>query len=260
MGMFVRASVTCVAVYVLLLPVAGNVFAAPSLNTIIETVKESNDESAASQKKIDELSDKARQLYDDYKLVVQEATSLEVYNKHVSTLIESQKNELLSLQKQLDEVAVTAREIVPLLLRMLDSLDKFVELDIPFLLDERKKRLSSLHEMISRADITVAEKYRRIMEAYLVELDYGRTIEAYESQIETGGMSRAVNFLRIGRIFLAFQTPDKSDMGVWNNSSRQWDVLDSDYSSSITAGLRIARRQAAPDLIRLPLPSPEKLQ
>jgi hypothetical protein len=114
--------------------------------------------------------------------------------------------------------------------------------------------------MMTRADVTVAEKYRRIMEAYMVELEYGRTIEAYESDVEENAKTRSVNFLRVGRIFLAYQTPDKSEMGVWNNVTRQWDALDSDYRASISKGLRIANRQAAPDLLRLPLSSAERLQ
>lgn len=260
MRMFVSTMGLVVSACVVLFPVSGNVASAPDLNTIVDTVKASNEKSAASQRTIDALSDKAKQLYVDYRLVVQEKKSLEVYNRHVENLLVSQKNELVALQKQLEEVDVTSREIVPLLLRMLDSLGKFVELDIPFLVDERKKRLSDLRVMMTRADVTVAEQYRRLMEAYLVELEYGRTIEAYESQLEVDGKIRSVNFLRVGRIMLAYQTPDKSEIGIWINSSRQWGPLDSDYHSSITTGLRIARRQAAPDLLRLPLPSPERAQ
>lgn len=246
--------------FALLFSVAGNIFAAPGLSDIVNTVQSSNKRATASQKRIDALSDKARQLYDEYRLVVQETESLQTYNRHVETLVKSQKNEFVSLQNQLDEIDVTSREIVPLLLKMLDSLEKFVQLDIPFLSEERSKRVSDLRHMMTRADVTVAEQYRRIMEAYLVELEYGRTIEAYESVLEANGKMRSVNYLRVGRIMLVYQTPDKSEMGVWNNVSRQWDNLDSDYQASISTGLRIARRQAAPDLLRLPLPSPERAQ
>ena len=259
MKMFVNASKFLVA-FALLFSVVCNLAAAPGLNTIVDTVQVSNKKAAASQKRIDALSDKARQLFDDYRLVVQETESLQTYNRHVETLVKSQKNEFVSLQKQLDEIDVTSREIVPLLIKMLDSLDKFVQLDAPFLSEERSKRMSDLRHMMTRADVTVAEQYRRIMEAYLVELEYGRTIEAYESVLEKNGKIRSVNYLRVGRIMLAYQTPDKSEMGIWNNVSRQWDNLDSDYQASISKGLRIARRQAAPDLLRLPLPSPERLQ
>lgn len=242
----------------LLFLTTGNVAAEVGLADLINKVESSNKKSAESQRKIDALSDKSRKLYDDYRQVVQEKESLKTYNEHVETLIKSQKNELASLQLQLSEIDITSREIVPFLLRMLGSLEKFVQLDVPFLAEERNKRISDLQQMMPRADVSVAEKYRRIMEAYLVELDYGRTIEAYESELDKNGKTRSVNYLRVGRIMLAYQTLDKAEMGVWNNSSKQWDDLDSDYRSSINTGLRIARRQAAPALLRLPLPTPEK--
>jgi hypothetical protein len=258
MKIFVNSS-RLLAGSVLLFPLAFNV-AAADLNELVNTVQTNNKKLSASQQKVNALSDQARKLYDEYKLVVQEKESLQSYNQHVETLVKSQKNELASLQVQLDEIDITSREIIPLLSRMMDSLDKFVQLDIPFLSEERNKRITDLRHMMTRADVTVAEKYRRIMEAYLVELEYGRTIEAYESELEENAKTRSVNFLRVGRIFLAYQTPDKSEMGVWNIVTRQWDALDSDYQASISKGLRIANRQAAPDLLRLPLSSPERVQ
>jgi hypothetical protein len=41
--------------------------------------------------------------------------------------------------------------------------------------------------MMTRADVTNAEKFRRIMEAYQIENDYGNTIEAYRANIELEG-------------------------------------------------------------------------
>lgn len=258
MKIFINASIFLAATG-LLFSVSGKVVSV-ELNDIVNTVQSSNKNATESQRRIDALSDKARKLYDEYKLVEQEKESLQTYNRHVEELINSQTNELASLQVQLDEIDITSREIIPLLLRMVGSLDKFVQLDIPFLSQERNKRVADLRHMMTRADVTVAEKYRRIMEAYLVELEYGRTIEAYESELDQNGKTRSVNYLRVGRIFLAYQTPDKSDMGVWNKATKQWDELGSGYQSSINKGLRIASRQAAPDLLRLPLPSPERMQ
>ena len=67
-----------------------------------------------------------------------------------------------------------------------------------------------------------------------------------------------VNFLRVGRIALVYQALDESEAGVWNQRSRRWEPLDGSFGSAIRDGLRIARKQVAPDLIRLALPAPER--
>ena len=56
---------------------------------------------------------------------------------------------------------------------------------------------------------------------------------------------------------LYYQRLDGSETGYWNKESSQWQLLDSRYSSAILKGLRIARKEAAPNLLTLPLPAAE---
>jgi hypothetical protein len=109
-----------------------------------------------------------------------------------------------------------------------------------------------------RADVTESEKYRNIMEAYQIENEYGRTIEAYRSTLAQDDKEVTVDFLRVGRIALIYQTLDESEAGVWNQQTRSWEPLDRSFRSAIRDGLRIARKQSAPDLIRLPLLAPKR--
>ena len=83
------------------------------------------------------------------------------------------------------------------MLKMIDALDQFVELDMPFLLEERRQRVAFLRTLLERSDVTVAEKFRRLLEAYEIENDYGRTIESYKGSLDVDGASREVDFLRI---------------------------------------------------------------
>jgi hypothetical protein len=143
---------------------------------------------------------------------------------------------------------------------MLDSLEAFVELDLPFLPEERSRRVEGLGEMMARSDVTVAEKYRRILEAYQVENEYGRTIEAYQGSVEIDGESRTVDFLRIGRLVLLYQTLDGEDTGMWDATAENWVELGGRYRQPVRQGLRMARKQAAPDLIAVPVPVAEMLE
>ncbi len=215
---------------------------------------------AKSQEQIDGLSEETDRLLAEYRAQMQQIDSLRIYNRQLEELVESQNAEIGSLERQIENVTLIERGILPLMLEMIDALESFIELDVPFLPEERRGRLAALRSMMGRADVTTAEKYRRLLEAWQVENEYGRTIEAYNGELELGGKSRTVDLLRIGRLVLIYQSLDGQVSGVWNQQTKTWDKLPGSYRSSIRKGLRIARKQAAPDLLRLPIPAPETVQ
>jgi len=223
------------------------------LNSAIKIETATNNAAIQSQNKIDGLSDKTRKMLDQYRSATHQIETLTTYNHHLNDLLNSQKQEKASLALQLNEIENTQREIVPLILRMLDSLEQFVALDLPFLPEERSQRIAKLKEMIVRADVTNAEKFRRILEAYQVENDYGNTIEAYRADLNLEGVTSSVDFLRLGRVALYYQRFDGSETGYWNKEKRQWQLLADDYRIAIRQGLRIARKETAPDLLALPI-------
>ena len=118
-------------------------------------------------------------------------------------------------------------------------------------------RIAFLKHTLARADVTIAEKFRQVMEAYNVEMDYGNTIESYRGTLKIGENAREVEFLRVGRIGLLYQSLDGSDIGAWNNETRDWQELGGRYARDIRLGLKVAKKQAAPELLTLPMPAPE---
>jgi septal ring factor EnvC (AmiA/AmiB activator) len=236
----------------------GNAVAV-DLDQLVAQRMEVNDESAKSQVRIDKISDDTDRLTAEYRVILQRIDALQVYNKQVSELIASQEEEMASLRRQIDDVELVGREVTPLMLGMLDALENFVELDVPFLPKERADRMAFLHDVMIRADVTDAERYRHIVEAYQIENEFGRTIEAYQADLELGGAVRTVDFLRVGRVAFLYQTLDGTETGRWDQKERQWvDAADSD--SAVRLGLRMARKQTAPDLLKLPLPTAEAAQ
>lgn len=236
---------------------ASSAASGQALAQVVDTRGQANAESVQSQKRIDALSDQTDELLSDYRSTLKQIESLRVYNRQMDELIAAQETEMADLQGQIDRVELVGRGVTPLMLNMIDAIAKFVELDTPFLLDERNERVAALRELMGRADVTDAEKYRRILEAYQIENEFGRTIEAYRGTIDRGGRTLTVDFLRVGRIALVYQTLDGAEAGVWSQEKRGWVELDPSFRSAIKQGLRVARKQAAPDMIRLPIPAAE---
>ncbi len=228
-----------------------------SLNKVVNAGQQINHSAAKSQQKVNTLTDQAQTKLQQFHVVTKEVDGLSVYNQQMQAQLDSQMTELAQLAKSMEEVSVIERQISPLMARMISTLDTFVTLDVPFLPSERTKRVEDLKTMMNRADIAVSEKFRRVLEAYQIEVDYGRTIEAYSGVLPIDGKKMDVDFLRIGRVSLVYQTRDGSRLGEWKQSSKggegQWQPLSQDYRLGINKALRIARKQLAPDLILVPV-------
>lgn len=193
-----------------------------------------------------------------YDALLKQTEGLEVYNQLVQRQIQNQQQDLQNIRAAIDQVPDLERQIPPLLSRMIDGLKEFVRLDIPFHPDERADRIADLETMMERSDVTDAEKLRRIMEAWEIEIEYGNTPEAYVGQLTIDGQDRQVEFLRLGRISWIYQTNDDEGLtGIWDANTKSWVPLGSQFRNSVRQAIRMARNQVAPDLVLVPVPPPQ---
>lgn len=167
--------------------------AADELQPVIKKSSEITASASSSQAKIDKLTEQTQSNFQQYQTVIKETEGLDVYNNQLQKQINNQLAEMKKLNLDIDQVSVIERQITPLMIRMIDGLAQFVELDVPFLPEERANRISGLNTMMERADVAVSEKFRRVLEAYQVEVAYGRSIEAYAGIIDVNGQQRDVD-------------------------------------------------------------------
>lgn len=248
---------------VLLVSTLGAIFTAEmvagqAVDQIVAAEERRIQQAQESQDVIDGIVEETRSITEEYRSVMKEVDGLIVYNTLLQRQIDDQNEELRNLSESIDSVTVIERQILPLLTRMIDGLERFVAADVPFLINERTERVNSLSELLNRADVTAAEKFRVVMEAWQIENDYGRTIFSYTGELDIDGLNREVAFLQIGRVSLIYQTPDGENQGVWDQANREWVALGTDYRNSIRLALRLARGQSAPALLLLPVPAPEE--
>ena len=248
---------------VLLISTIGAIFTAEmvagqAVDQIVAAEQRRIQQAQAAQDNIDQVVDQTRDLTEEYRSVMKEVDGLVVYNTLLDRQIADQNQELDNLRTSIDSVTVIERQILPLLTRMIEGLERFVALDMPFLEQERTARVATLQTLLGRADVTAAEKFRVVMEAWQIENEFGRTIEAYTGELEIGGTNREVDFLRVGRVALLYQTPDGVNSGAWDQANRQWVGVGNEFRNAIRQGLRLARGQVGPDLLLLPIAAPEE--
>ncbi|NNF62045.1 MAG: DUF3450 domain-containing protein [Gammaproteobacteria bacterium] len=242
---------------VVLLGLIFPVSAFAQINQLIAQGEARANEGAQAQQRIENLADQANELLSEYRTVLKVVDGLNVYNGLLQRQIDNQEREKTVLTDSIDKVSLIERQIVPLMISMIDSLDEFVRLDVPFLLEERTERIEKLRVLMERSDVTAAEQLRRVMEAFQIENEFGRTIEAYKGTVVVDGKAREADFLRVGRISLMYQTIGGDQTGAYNKESRQFEeVSPALYKAQLTNGLRIARKQKAPDMLIVPVPAP----
>ncbi len=245
----------------MLVLVAGTLGAQEAtLSRALDVQRQSDKSSVRTQTRIGQLDDQTTGLRGDYRLTIQELDRIQIYNGHMRTLVKSQQAEIDRITTELENIVVVEQGIIPLMGSMIETLDQFIALDMPFNLEERQNRIDMLRTNMNSSELTISEKFRQIMNAYQIETSFGKDTEFTVDSLEINGEVREVNFLRVGRILLAYQTPDRQDTGFWNKNTRQWEALGDEYRKPISEGLRIAKKQAAPDLLKLPVPAPENAQ
>ncbi|MDH4018131.1 MAG: DUF3450 domain-containing protein [Xanthomonadales bacterium] len=232
---------------------------AASINEVMQEGENRADAGATAQTQIDSVADQTEKIVNDYRTVTKVVDGLRVYNALLQTQLDNQQAEMQALTDSIANVALIERQIIPLMTRMVDALDEFVQLDTPFLLKERTGRVERLREVMERSDVSAAEKFRIVIEGYQIENDYGRTIEAYKGSTEINGNQLEVDFLRIGRVSLLYQTVGGEHTGAWDKTANAFvELPPATYQKQVLDGLKIARKQVAPDLLVVPVGAPTR--
>jgi hypothetical protein len=256
-----QRKITCLVSSVFIYVLAGLSTQAFAAN-IDEVMKEGENRAEAgetAQQQIDSVADQTEKIINDYRTLTKVVDGLRVYNALLKTQLDNQQDEMQALSESISNVALIERQIVPLMTRMVDALDEFVQLDTPFLVKERGERVKRLREVLERSDVTAAEKFRIVMEAYQIENDYGRTIEAYKGSTEINGNQLEVDFLRVGRVALLYQTVGGEHTGAWDATQKAFvELPPATYQKQVLIGLKIARKEVAPDLLVVPVAAPTR--
>jgi len=190
---------------------------------------------------------------DRYARALAETAITTRYNAQLEQQLRSQEQEITALEQQIGALDATALDVQPMLQRMYDDLVQFVQNDLPFFKEERTERIARLTELMQNVDATASEKFRRLIEAYQIEMEYGRTMTAYRETLEDG---RVAEMVRLGRVALMYRVIDTGEVGYWDKDMKQF-IADPDSRSGIEEALSIAKEERAPDLIVIPVPAPQ---
>lgn len=237
----------------------SNVVWADQVDDLVTKGKSRLTAGASSQKRVDDLSEQADKAIAGTQTELKSAETLKSFNAKLRRTAVAQREAMVKLANSVEGASLIERQIIPLMGRMIDGLDQFIEIDLPFKLDERKARIERIRGYLTNANVTAAERFRQVLSAYSAETAYGESIDVYTQELSLPNGSLTVNILQVGRTGLYYQTLDSSVSGYWDKVSKAWIELDSTHNEGITHAIRVAQGKETKDLMRLPIAAPETI-
>jgi len=244
-----------IAKRLMLAGIAAGMLATPvhaQLDTALSVAKSSTAAAAASQRQVETLDDQADNAVREYRAVLQQKDNIELFVAQQDIFRASQESEITSLRRQLGTVEQIKQGMSPMMLKMAYKLEDSIRADLPFNINERLARIDNVKAVLGDPNVSPAEQYRRVLNAYKIEVTYGLGIDSYEgAHPEKAG--NVVNFIRFGRTSLVYVSKDESEIAIYNLESGGWDQLAGANAIQLRQAIRIAKGEAAPGLVFAPV-------
>lgn len=229
------------------------------LNQAIDEAEGATRDAQQSQARIDQLDEQRGDLFREYRATLQRIDSQKLFVEQQRVFLQSQENELRDLESQIDTVEDVLAGLTSMPIDMIESLDQFIALDLPFLRDVRQARIARLRDLMDQPDVTPAEKYRQILQAYEIETDYGRFLRHYEGpkwdnpDVSPDVNAPTVDYLMIGRVAFIYMSQDESELAVWDADAGAWRELPDSFRLDIRQAIRMAKEVTTPDVFFAPV-------
>ncbi|RBP53154.1 DUF3450 domain-containing protein [Arenicella xantha] len=214
---------------------------------------------AASQKRIDAISEQTEKVIADYHQQRKNVEVLKKFNDRMRRTLQAQEVAMQRLERSIEDASLIERQIVPLMLSMIDGLERFIAADVPFKLEERRARVGRIKGYLTNANISAAERFRQVLEAYSIENAYGQSIDVFVEELELPQGTLSVNMLQVGRSGLYYLTTDGKQAGYWDTSAKVWKALDSSHNAGIAQAIRMTQDKEVKGLMLLPTKAPEAI-
>lgn len=240
----------------LLALVLGGSAAADQVDDAVAATLQGQKAARESQQRVDRIAAETRSLLQRQQDVRAQALQASVYAAQLEQQAQAEEQGRAGLEAQIAGIHQTEAGLLPLARQMVADLDRFVAADLPFQVELRRRRVEDLKQLLDDPARNTADKFRRVLDVYRSEVDFGYSLGAEEAQLTIDGQPTPVAIVRIGRVGLYYLSADRKRAGYWNVEKRGWRGLDAAAAPEVWRALQVARGEAPPELLELPLQVP----
>jgi len=248
------ASVGCSTLWIFFLTfITGASGAEEFADQIKKPVEESIAIRQNSQKNVEKWASEKNDLEAEFDSLTEVKKSYSAEIERISEQIRISEQNTASLENQIMSAQRISDQLMPFLRKTHAELAEMIKQPPRFLMDERSARLENLGRILDDSQIAPGEKFRKLMEALLIEAGYGNTVEVYQEKITLNNNTALVNILRVGRTALFFETLDQKTCGHYNIAAERWEDLPKNKNRDIHMAVEIGSKLRPADIVSLPL-------
>ncbi len=234
---------------------SGSAFAQDSPGEVHSKASNAIATEAKAQEKADDWNYEKTSTLDEVRDLKYRITWKQYRQKKYKTYIEGVKENIKDLQFKKEEVNKLREQLEPYLESVVDRMEAFIKKDLPFLPDERQKRVDILRSSLNNYNVQLSEKLNRVFSMGLkIEAEYGKMIEPQEDMtLDINGVATQVTLLRLGRVSMYYMSIDKKQIGMWNQQAGKWEALPEDQIKEFKKVFEMALAKRAAEIVELPI-------
>ena len=231
---------------------------------------------------------------DEYRLVLQEIADRRTNLAQREFYIQQQDEQIASLSARIEAASESSasEELLPIVQEMVSEMEKLMVSDLPFRVERRFALLDDLRADLQADGVSIYDVYRRAMEIYGQEANYGLQVSSYtglnpiterqgrrfqaclenvesptcdlnneqvnalDSGAEIEDLQEQLydgNYIHFGRLALLYLERDSSEGYRYNSASGSWDPLSNSELLGLRQNVRIARGESAIGTMTAPI-------
>lgn len=207
----------------------------------------------ATQQEEEQWREERERLLAQYETLEQTIDRLETQKVSLQQSVEESRQRITAKNQQLADIEQIGTGITPMVEVVIGQLKDLMTIGLPFLEAERRIRIDRLEQLARDPEIAVSEKFRKVMEALMIEAEYGNTIEVHQKTISVGDQEILADIFRLGRMSLFYQTMDHDQCGFFNVATSHWEALPGSYKRAIETAIEIGAKRQPVEILRLPI-------
>ena len=234
---------------------SGSALAQDSPQEVHSNVTKAITTESKVQEKADDWNWQKDPLIGDIRDLKYRITWKQYRQKKYKIYIEGVKQSIKDLVYQKEQISTLREQLDPYLEQVVDRMAAFVKKDLPFLPEEREKRIDILRNTLNDYSVQLSQKLNRVFSMGLeIEAQYGKMIEAQEDMtLKLNGIETQVTLMRLGRVEMYYMSVDNKQIGIWNRQTNKWDPLPDDEIQQFKMAFQMALAKRAAEIVELPL-------